>query len=101
MKQLDHKNIVKIFEFIDGVRHSYIVMEYCGPVSLREYLDTTENSCLQENEAVVIFFELAKALVYMHSKNMYHRDLKLDNVMLGIVGLVKLVDFGLAIEVKD
>lgn len=101
LKLLDHKNIIKIVEYIEGARYCYVVMEYGGPVSLREYLDTTEHGLMQESEAAVIFFELAKALVYLHSKHIYHRDLKLDNIMVGTAGQVKLVDFGLALGVKD
>jgi serine/threonine protein kinase len=101
LKTVDHKNIVKVFEAIEGTHHMYLVMEYCGPVSLREYLDTTEHSLLQESEACLIFSELAKALVYLHSKKIYHRDLKLDNIMIGAAGQVKLVDFGLALSMKD
>lgn len=101
LKNLDHKNIIKVMELIEGPRHTYVVMEYGGPVSLRDYLDTTEHSTLQEGEAALIFFELAKALVYLHSTHVYHRDLKLDNIMVGTAGQVKLVDFGLAITVKD
>ena len=101
LEMLDHKNVIKVFELIEGSRHTYVVMEYGGPVSLRDYLDTTENSCLQEGEAALIFFELVKALVYLHSMHIYHRDFKLDNIIVGTAGQVKLVDFGLAITVKD
>jgi serine/threonine protein kinase len=101
LKNLDHKNIIKVTELVEGPRHTYVVMEYGGPVSLRDYLDTTEHSTLQEGEAALLFFELAKALVYLHSKHICHRDLKLDNIMVGTAGQVKLVDFGLAITVKE
>lgn len=101
LKGLDHKNIVKVIELIEGQRNTFVVMEYGGAVSLRDYLDTTENGTLQEGEAALIYFELVKALVYLHSRHIYHRDIKLDNIMVGTAGQVKLVDFGLAITVKE
>ena len=101
LRKLDHKNIVKVFDFIEGPHNSYLVMEYCGPVSLRTFLDTTEHSFIDENEARLIFSELARALIHLHSQRIVHRDLKLDNIMVAASGQVKLVDFGLALALKD
>ena len=101
LRKMDHKNIVKLYDYIEGPHNSYLVMEYCGPVSLRMFLDTTENSFIQESEAQLIFSELARALIYLHSENIVHRDIKLDNIMVGACGQVKLVDFGLAMVLKD
>mmetsp|Transcript_59099 Transcript_59099/g.111605 ORF Transcript_59099/g.111605 Transcript_59099/m.111605 type:complete len:466 (+) Transcript_59099:129-1526(+) len=54
-----------------------------------------------ENEARILIAETAVGLCHMHDHNMIHRDIKVENVMLGSDGHVKLVDYGLCCEVGD
>jgi serine/threonine protein kinase len=100
LRLVNHINIVKLIDFIEGARFSYLVMEYAGPLCLRDFLETTERSTLTEAEAVIIFYSVAKSLLFLHSKYIYHRDLKLDNIIVNSQGLVKLIDFGFAVQVK-
>lgn len=53
-----------------------------------------KSSQLNEAAALMFFFEVAKAVEYLHSKNLVHRDIKPENVLIGDSGEVKLGDFG-------
>jgi serine/threonine protein kinase len=68
----------------------WLVMEYIQGVDLQEALDFK----LTKQEITVIFYHILKALDYMHKHGVMHNDLKLDNVMLGKNGTVKVIDFG-------
>ena len=68
-------------------------MEYAEGGTLAQHmLDAQDNLSIEE--IIRIFFELLKAVDYMHSLNMMHRDLKPSNILLTKEKKVKLVDFG-------
>jgi serine/threonine protein kinase len=54
-----------------------------------------------ENEVRILLAELYLALEHLHKHNIVHRDLKIENIMLSAEGHVKLVDFGLALEITQ
>jgi serine/threonine protein kinase len=56
---------------------------------------------LEEREASQYFREIAQGVKYMQERNILHRDLKLSNVMITLDKRVKIIDFGLAIQLKD
>lgn len=60
-----------------------------------------KNGALEETEASQYFKEIALGVKYMQEKNILHRDLKLSNVMITIDKQVKIIDFGLAIQLMD
>ena len=109
MKELDHPNIIKLIEFIRSQNHIYVVMEYCngGMLSdcLKKYGGTFPIKIIQ-----YIMRQVVDALKYIHSKNIIHRDIKLDNILVdfknkedllnnNLLGAqIKIIDFGLAIR---
>jgi len=56
---------------------------------------------LPESTAKLIFKQLLLGLQYIHSKNVIHRDLKLENILLNRKGLVKICDFGVSKLLED
>ncbi len=97
--QLSHPNIAAIFDFgetADGI--VYLAMEYVDGESLAAKLD--RESALHPDIAADILGQAADALQAAHDLNMLHRDIKPDNIMLGLRSdgtfMVKLVDFGIA-----
>ncbi len=89
---VDHENIVKIYELVIGDEHSYIAMEYLGGGDLRPRI----HAGIREKEAVTYLRQIASALDAVHRVGILHRDLKPGNVMLRDNGSVALIDFGLA-----
>ncbi|KAH0574496.1 Kinase, CAMK CAMKL [Spironucleus salmonicida] len=94
LKLLSHPNIVKLLEVIDTSRHIYIITEYLPQGELFNYV--VSNKKLDEEEARKIFQQLISALDYCHQRNVVHRDLKLENILLDINHNCKVIDFGLS-----
>lgn len=75
-----------------------IVTELVDSPSLQAALARTENSRMTEIEAKPLFKQLIEAVSYLHSRNICHRDIKIDNILLTAEQVVKLIDFGFSIE---
>ena len=94
LKKLDHPHIVKLYETIDSSKHFHLIMEYVPGVSLYAYLKTKPNQCLEESESKQLFRQIISAIEYCHGRNIAHRDIKLDNILLDQKNNVKIIDFG-------
>ncbi|KAL5103791.1 Serine/threonine-protein kinase MARK2 [Taenia crassiceps] len=92
MKQLNHPNIVKLYEVIESDRHVYLVMEFAANGELFEYL--VSNGRMREKDARIKFRQIVSAVQYCHQKNIVHRDLKAENLLLDADYNIKLADFG-------
>jgi len=98
MKQSKHKNIVN---FIDGyfyVDKLWVVMEYVSGGTLTDIL---VNNFMNENQIAVVCREVLQGLVFLHSKNIIHRDIKSDNILLSMDGDIKLTDFGFCAQLSE
>ncbi len=91
--QLNHPNIVTIYEAGETDNHAYIVMEYVEGRSLRELLLACE---LTPQTTIDIALQISDALAEAHSHNLIHRDIKPENILLTSRERVKVLDFGLA-----
>ena len=74
---LNHPNIVKIHDVVETNNHLNIIMEYLPGISLGSYLKNQPHKKVSEKNCKIIFKQLAKALAYMHSHCIAHRDIKL------------------------
>ena len=74
MKQLDHPNIVKLYQVIENETTLFLVMEYASGGELFDYL--VAHGRMKEKEARAKFRQIVSAVQYLHSKNVIHRDLK-------------------------
>jgi serine/threonine-protein kinase len=92
--QLNHPNIVTIYDLSELDGQPYIAMEYVEGVDLSEHLD--DKLPMTPAAAAPLFKPLTAALQYAHDRKVVHRDIKLENVMLTPNGDIKLMDFGLA-----
>ncbi|MCY3022097.1 MAG: serine/threonine-protein kinase [Planctomycetota bacterium] len=98
--RLGHQdNIVQTYEVgkLDG--RPFVVLEYVDGRTLREIL--IERRMLSELEVLQVAKGLARALRFLHNAGVCHKDLKPDNVMVTEKGIVKLLDFGFAENVKS
>ncbi|OEH80530.1 calmodulin-like domain protein kinase isoform 2 [Cyclospora cayetanensis] len=97
LKQLDHPNIMKLYEFFDDKRNYYLVMEvYRGGELFDEIISRQKFS---EVDAAVIMKQVLSGVLYLHNHSIVHRDLKPENLLLesrAKDALIKIVDFGLS-----
>lgn len=93
MKRLNHGHIIRCFDVIEAPSRTYIVMEYATSGSLLDYVRARKR--LGEAEACNFLQQMASGLLYCHLNNVIHRDIKLENILLDVNNLVKLIDFGL------
>ena len=80
LKNLDHPNIMKIYEFFDDENYYYMVTEYCDQDNL--YKNINKLNCLNQIVVKLIMEQLFNAVAYLHSKGVFHGDIKLENIML-------------------
>ena len=99
LKIVKHKYIVQLYEILQTPQHIFIVMEYCEGKDLMDYILTKTR--LSELESLKFFQQLINALFYLHSQNISHRDVKIDNMLLDRNKDLKLVDFGLSTKYTD
>jgi serine/threonine protein kinase len=100
LQTLSHPNIVKLQDTFEGKWYAYLVLEYVGSSTLLDLVEKSGSKTMGESEAAYIFLRVAKALAYLHERNISHRDVKLDNVMVGRSGEVKVIDFGFSVKTK-
>jgi serine/threonine-protein kinase SIK3 len=99
MKHLDHPNIIRLYQVINNDRYLCIVTEYASQGEVFEYL--IKNKRMPEKEARKMFHQIVDAVDYCHRKNIVHRDLKAENLLLDSEGNVKLADFGFSNYFKE
>jgi serine/threonine protein kinase len=91
---LNHENIVKVYDIEHLYRTVFIVMEYLEGNSLEAILKDT--GPLDTAEAVRVLLQVCAGLTYAHEHGIIHRDVKPGNVFIQKNGKAKIVDFGLA-----
>ncbi|CAF0868718.1 unnamed protein product [Rotaria sordida] len=94
MKSLVHPYIIRLYEVMESKNLIYLVTEYAANGELLDLLIREKR--LSEPKAKEKFRQLVLAVEYIHSKNIVHRDLKAENLLLDGRGNIKVADFGFA-----
>ncbi|CAO3646135.1 unnamed protein product [Mucor fragilis] len=89
---LHHAHLLGLDQVIQEPDFVYMVMELCDQGDLFEYV--VQNP--YDVNCHVIFLQILEAIEYMHQNNLYHRDIKLENILLQKQDYIKVADFGLA-----
>ena len=91
---LDDDNIVKIYDVGEDNGLHFIVTEYIDGMTLKDYIKTC--SPIPTEEIISISMQILKGIKHAHSKNVVHKDLKSQNILLDENKKVKITDFGIA-----
>ncbi|MBZ3881145.1 Serine/threonine-protein kinase MARK2 [Sciurus carolinensis] len=97
MMGLEHPNVIQLFQVIETGQHIYIVMEHVGGGQL---LDHIQSGGMREEEARRLFRQIVYAVGHCHKKDIAHRDLKVENIMVDARGNIKLLDFGISVKFR-
>eukprot|EP00669_Euglena_mutabilis_P007467 TRINITY_DN2749_c0_g1_i2.p1 TRINITY_DN2749_c0_g1~~TRINITY_DN2749_c0_g1_i2.p1 ORF type:complete len:603 (-),score=214.41 TRINITY_DN2749_c0_g1_i2:534-2342(-) len=99
MKSLHHPNVVKMYEVIDDPESGkvYLIMEFCGGGRIFDMDGDKGGLAANHPERLKKYVvAIANGLEYLHSRHIYHRDLKPDNILLDASDHAKLTDFGVS-----
>lgn len=97
LQRLQHPNIVGYLDYQQYQGRQFIVMEYLGEETLARVLARAGR--LPIDRAFAVCEEICQALIFAHGQHIIHRDIKPANVFL-VDGRVKLIDFGLAVDLE-
>ena len=99
LKKLNHPNITKLYDTIITDKYILLIQELVNGISLREYYNTEIRNQKDISEKklkllTLIFKQIFSAFDYIHKKNIAHRDIKLENILLTKNNEIKIIDFG-------
>ncbi|KAI7856391.1 kinase-like domain-containing protein [Circinella umbellata] len=99
MKESHHRNIVNFLDsFLVKNMELWVIMEYMEGGALTDVID---NNTMTEQQIATVCLETTAGLHHLHSRNIIHRDIKSDNILLNAHGHVKISDFGFCAKLTD
>ncbi|ONI17099.1 hypothetical protein PRUPE_3G137600 [Prunus persica] len=93
LRKLKHENIIEMLDSFESPQEFCVVTEFAQG-ELFEIVE--DDKCLHEEQVQAIAKQLVRALHYLHSNRIIHRDMKPQNILIGAGSIVKLCDFGFA-----
>ena len=93
MKKLNHPNITKILELFEDKDYILIIMEYINGGNLFSFVKKRRK--VSEKTAKFLFKQIILGIKHIHSHNIVHRDIKLENILIDLNNNIKICDFGI------
>ncbi len=97
--KLSHPNVVSVIDAGEDGGHPYIVFEYVEGETLKQRI--ARLGPLDTQDALAYAIEIARGLTVAHARNMVHRDIKPQNVLIDAEGRAKLTDFGISRQLEQ
>src|SRR4051794_10538808 len=97
--KLSHPNVVAVIDAGEDGGHPYIVFEYVEGENLKQRIKRL--GPLEPQEALAYAIEIARGLSVAHKRNLVHRDVKPQNVLIDAEGRAKVTDFGIARQLEQ
>jgi serine/threonine-protein kinase len=97
--KLSHPNVVSVIDAGEDGGHPYIVFEYVEGETLKQRV--ARIGALDIQEAIAYAIEVARGLAVAHSRQMVHRDIKPQNILIDDEGRAKLTDFGISRQLEQ
>ena len=95
LKELNHKNIVKLYEVLHSVKKLTLVFEYVEQ-DLKKVIDSANGKGLDMKYTKSFLYQLLRGVDHIHKYKVLHRDLKPQNLLITKDNILKIADFGLA-----
>ena len=95
LKELNHKNIVKLYDVLHTPKKLTLVFEYVEQ-DLKKVIDASNGNGLEIKLVKSYLYQLLKGIEYIHKHKVLHRDLKPQNLLVSKDNIIKIADFGLA-----
>ncbi|CAB1425984.1 unnamed protein product [Pleuronectes platessa] len=99
LKELQHENIVALYDVQETPNSVFLVMEYCNGGDLADYLQA--KGTLREETLRVFLQQISAAMRILKNKGIIHRDLKPQNILLSYIGRKKSTISGIRIKIAD
>ena len=97
LKLLNHTNIIKFKDCYIDEKYICIITEYCNGGSLKALIGSYNN----EYDVRHIVKQIIEGIQYLDDVKIMHRDIKPDNILIGNDNIIKIIDFGFSVEVKE
>ena len=97
--KLSHPNVVSVIDAGEDGGHPYIVFEYVEGETLKQRIN--RDGALAPQEAIAYAIEIARGISMAHARNMVHRDIKPQNILIDAEGRAKLTDFGISRQLEQ
>jgi len=95
MNNINHQNIMHLFDFLESGNNYYLIMQYCNNGDLEQYMKNKNKKFFSEDESIYFLKQIMCGFMELHKHKIMHRDFKLANLFVNDDTII-IGDFGFA-----